>query len=74
MGQFKTNATASTKKVARRIAAIEMKKVLAIGLDEVDSISLDSSQTEISSINSDELPNKIPIVQVPSIEEILAEY
>ncbi|XP_031621587.1 uncharacterized protein LOC116339698 [Contarinia nasturtii] len=76
VGTLHTHGKATTKKVARRIAANKMLELLGIVLEE-NSTTSDSSQTELSSVYSDtstSVPNAIPVLDVPSVEQILADY
>lgn len=52
-----------------------MLKIVVAAFDQEDAFSCDSNQTGFCSINSSDLvPIVIPLLEVPSIEEILADY
>lgn len=70
---YKTYGKANTKKEARRQASGEMLKLLEALIDKEDTTSCDSISG--SSIGSSEVvPNVLPLMELPTVEEILAEY
>ncbi|XP_055308511.1 uncharacterized protein LOC129572558 [Sitodiplosis mosellana] len=70
LGTNETYGVAATKKEAKRIASEEMLKKLEAQLEREDSTSCDSS----SICSNEVVPNVLPLMNLPTVEEVLAEY
>lgn len=70
LGTFKTYGIANSKKEAKRKASEEMLKLLEVLLEKEDSTSCDSNSISSSEV----VPNVLPLVELPTVEEILAQY